>query len=94
MVRRGKPHPDLFLFAAERLGVDPASCLVIEDSASGVKAAVAAGMTTVGLCAGSHIRPGHHLRLREAGATHLADSWDEVATFAELFLDRVTGLRV
>jgi len=94
MVRRGKPHPDLFLFAAEQLGVDPASCLVIEDSASGVKAAIAAGMAAVGLCAGSHIRRGHDLRLREAGATHLADSWDEVATFAELFLDRVSGLRV
>ena len=94
MVSRGKPHPDLFLFAAEKLGVDPESCLVIEDSASGVKAAVAAGMTAVGLCAGSHIRPGHALRLREAGTTHLAHSWDEVATFAELFLDRASGLRV
>jgi HAD superfamily hydrolase (TIGR01509 family) len=94
MVSRGKPHPDLFLFAAEKLGVDPASCLVIEDSASGVKAAVAAGMTAVGLCAGSHIRPGHDFRLREAGATHLAGSWDEIPSFAELFLDRASGLRV
>jgi HAD superfamily hydrolase (TIGR01509 family) len=94
MVSRGKPHPDLFLFAAGKLGVDPASCLVIEDSAGGIKAAVAAGMTAVGLCAGSHIRPGHHLRLREAGASHLAGSWDEVATFAELFLERASGLQV
>jgi HAD superfamily hydrolase (TIGR01509 family) len=94
MVRRGKPHPDLFLFAADKLSVDPASCLVIEDSAGGIRAAVAAGMTAVGLCAASHIRPGHHLRLREAGATHLAGSWDEVATVAELFLARASGLRV
>lgn len=94
MVSRGKPHPDIFLFAAEKLGVDPGSCLVIEDSAGGIKAAVAAGMTVVGLCAGSHVRPGHDLRLREAGATHLASSWDEVAAFAELFLDRASGLRV
>ena len=94
MVKRGKPHPDIFLFAAEKLGVDPASCLVIEDSAGGIKAAVAAGMTAVGLCAGSHIRWGHDLRLREAGATHLAQSWDEVAVVAELFLDRASGLRV
>jgi len=94
MVRRGKPHPDLFLFAAEKLGVDPASCLVIEDSAGGIKAAVAAGMTAVGLCAASHVRQGHDRRLREAGATHLANSWDEVAAIAELFLDRASGLRV
>jgi hypothetical protein len=51
-------------------------------------------MTVVGLCAGSHVRPGHDLRLGEAGATHLAHSWDEVAAFAELFLDRASGLRV
>ncbi len=94
MVRRGKPHPDIFLFAAEKLGVDPRSCLVIEDSAGGVTAAVAAGMTAVGLCAASHVRPGHDLRLREAGATHLASSWDEVAAVAELFLDRAAGLQV
>jgi len=94
MVRRGKPHPDLFLFAAERLGVDPASCLVIEDSAGGIRAAVAAGMTAVGLCAASHIRPDHNLRLGEAGASHLAHSWDEVATFAQQFLDRASGLRI
>ena len=94
MVRRGKPHPDLFLFAAEKLGVDPASCLVIEDSAGGVKAAVAAGMTAVGLCAASHIRSGHDLRLRDAGASHLAASWEQVVMVAELFLDRASGLRV
>ena len=94
LVRRGKPHPDIFLFAARKLAVDPASCLVIEDSTGGIKAAVAAGMTTVGLCAASHIRPRHHLSLRDAGATHLAHSWDEVAAFAKLFLDRASGLRV
>jgi beta-phosphoglucomutase-like phosphatase (HAD superfamily) len=86
MVPRGKPHPDILLLAAEKLEVSPASCLVIEDSAGGVRAAVAAGMTAVGLCAASHIREGHHIRLREAGAVHLADSWDEVETIAARFL--------
>jgi HAD superfamily hydrolase (TIGR01549 family) len=87
MVSRGKPHPDIFLLAADKLGVNPESCLVIEDSASGIRAAVAAGMTAVGLCAASHIRQGHHLRLREAGALHLADSWDEAEAIASRFLD-------
>jgi len=43
-VKRGKPNPDLFLCAAERLGVDPANCIVLEDSDAGVDAAKAAGM--------------------------------------------------
>jgi HAD superfamily hydrolase (TIGR01509 family) len=46
-VERGKPAPDLFLLAAERLGAPPAACLVIEDSANGVRAAHAAGMPCV-----------------------------------------------
>ena len=48
-VRRGKPDPDVYLFAAERLGVAPARCLVIEDAPAGLEAARAAGMTTLGL---------------------------------------------
>jgi HAD superfamily hydrolase (TIGR01509 family) len=77
-VPRGKPHPDLFLHAAKTLGVDPAATLVLEDSVLGVRAGVAAGMTTIGLCAGKHIRPGHADKLREAGAHRV------VASFAEL----------
>lgn len=90
MVPRGKPHPDIFLFAAGKLGVSPTSCLVIEDSTGGIRAAVAAGMTAVGLCAASHIRTGHHLKLREAGAVHLANSWDEVETIASRFFGRAS----
>ena len=43
-VTRGKPHPDLYLFAAEQMGARPENCLVVEDSLPGVKGAVAAGM--------------------------------------------------
>ena len=42
-----KPHPEPYLIAAERLGVDPTRCLALEDSHSGVHAAHAAGMQTV-----------------------------------------------
>src|SRR5258707_5044381 len=85
MVARGKPYPDIFLFAAGKLGVRPDECLVIEDSAGGIRAAVAAGMTVVGLCAASHIREGHDLKLRHAGAVHFAHSWPEVERLACLF---------
>jgi beta-phosphoglucomutase-like phosphatase (HAD superfamily) len=78
MVARGKPHPDIFLYAASKLGVNPNECLVIEDSAGGIRAAVAAGMTAVGLSAASHIREGHDLKLHDAGAVHLAQSWSDV----------------
>ena len=43
-VSRGKPWPDLYLFAADQMGIDPALCLVVEDSLPGVRGAVAAGM--------------------------------------------------
>ncbi|AXE87762.1 HAD family hydrolase [Streptomyces sp. Go-475] len=50
-VGRGKPAPDLFLYAAERMGIAPERCVVIEDSLLGVQAAVAAGMDVYGFTA-------------------------------------------
>src|SRR6202789_1998058 len=70
-VARGKPAPDLFLFAAREIGVPPADCLVIEDSAHGVTAASAAGMRAVGFTGGSHCGPTHARRLLDAGATRV-----------------------
>jgi len=51
-VARGKPAPDLFLHAARTLDVDPARCVVVEDSTYGVRAARAAGMRVLGYCGG------------------------------------------
>jgi sugar-phosphatase len=48
-VRRSKPHPDGYLAAAARLGVEPAECLVFEDAPAGIEAALAAGMNVVGV---------------------------------------------
>jgi len=78
MVPRGKPHPDLFLHAAAQCGVDPADAIVIEDSANGVRAGIAAGMTTIGFLGASHIREGDEARLREAGAHHVARTYADV----------------
>jgi HAD superfamily hydrolase (TIGR01509 family) len=54
MVSRGKPFPDLFLYAAEQMGVPPGACVVIEDSVPGVTAARSAGMPVLGFCGGGH----------------------------------------
>ncbi|MBY8881097.1 HAD-IA family hydrolase [Actinacidiphila acidipaludis] len=51
-VSRGKPAPDLFLHAAQRMGVDPEACVVVEDSQPGVHAARAAGMRALGYAGG------------------------------------------
>lgn len=75
MVARGKPEPDLFLYAAQQMGVAPAACLVIEDSPFGVLAARAAGMQVWGFTGGSH-HGGHEdagRPLLEAGAHRLFD---------------------
>lgn len=74
-IERGKPHPDIYLHAADRLAVRPERSLVIEDSPTGVAAGVAAGMTVVGFLGGSHIRDGHGDRLRDTGAHHLVEDY-------------------
>lgn len=56
-VANGKPAPDLFLLAADRLGADPQDCIVIEDSPAGIMAARAAGMRAIGFLGGSHAGP-------------------------------------
>ena len=48
-VKQGKPHPEIFLRAAEKIGVDPQDCLAFEDTQSGITAAQAAGMQVVGI---------------------------------------------
>jgi HAD superfamily hydrolase (TIGR01509 family) len=73
-VKRGKPAPDLFLFAAEQMKASPERCIVIEDSIPGITGAVAAGMTVLGFHGGSHCRPGHADTLRSAGAAVTFDN--------------------
>ncbi|MEM9630128.1 MAG: HAD family hydrolase [Pseudomonadota bacterium] len=78
-VENGKPAPDLFLFAAEKLGVAPAHTLVIEDSSNGVKAGLAAGMTVWGFVGGGHSHDGHAEQLEAAGAHKVVDTHDNLA---------------
>jgi HAD superfamily hydrolase (TIGR01509 family) len=59
MVARGKPAPDVFLYVAEEMKVPPAECLVVEDSATGIEAANAAGMVVWQFAGGCHYRNGY-----------------------------------
>lgn len=77
-VTRGKPAPDIYLYAAKRIGVPIEECVIIEDSPVGVTGAVASGARVIALAAGQHCGPGHVDRLRAAGAVEIAHSFDEV----------------
>lgn len=78
-VSRGKPAPDVYLYAAGLLGVDILRCLVIEDSVVGVTGAAASGARVMGLCAGSHCGPDHAASLRAAGAHVVATTFPDLA---------------
>lgn len=71
-VPRGKPDPDVFLLAAERLGVPASRCIVVEDAVPGIVAAHRAGMACVALCSEGHT----HSEL--AAADLVIDSLDEI----------------
>jgi beta-phosphoglucomutase len=74
--QRGKPDPQVFLVAAQRLGVEPSQCLVMEDAVAGVEAAKAAGMRCIAVRF-----VGHHPadRLKAAGADVVVESLEEVS---------------
>ena len=84
-VARGKPAPDIFLYAASQCSVEPVACAVIEDSPAGVLAGVAAGMTVYGYCA---FTP--EARLRAAGAHH---TFNEMAKLPALLFGAYTEAR-
>jgi len=79
-VARGKPAPDLYLYAADKLGVTIGDCAIIEDSPVGATGAVASGGHVIGLCAGSHCAPDHADRLRAIGVAAVASNFDDVAS--------------
>ena len=75
-VPRGKPAPDLFLHAAERMNVDPTVCLVIEDSLPGIQAAQNAGMRVLRFTGGSHLRGIDEETLTLDGTVQCFDKWE------------------
>lgn len=82
LVARGKPAPDVFVYAAGWMRTPVADCLVIEDSIPGIRAARAAGMRAFGFTGGRHCGPGHRERLLEAGAEQVMGRFEELQGLA------------
>lgn len=81
MIRHGKPNPEIYLMAAERVGIDPARCVVFEDALAGIEAGVRAGMAVVALTT-THTRD----ELADSGAALIVND------FTELTVDAVRAL--
>jgi beta-phosphoglucomutase-like phosphatase (HAD superfamily) len=77
-VERGKPEPDLYLYAAKQIGVPIEESVILEDSRVGVTGALASGARVIGLAAGSHCLDGHDEMLRKHGVQEIAYSFDDV----------------
>lgn len=77
LVERGKPAPDLFLYAARKLGVEPSRSVVIEDSMNGILAGRAAGMMVWGFVGGGHCSASSGAELRGAGAERIIENWGD-----------------
>ena len=80
---RPKPAPDLMAHAAWILRADPAHCLVIEDSVTGVTAARNAGMKVYGFLGGGHVLPETGSRLMDAGASRVFNAMSELPLLLE-----------
>jgi len=82
-VKRGKPAPDVFLLAAKTCDWAPETCLVIEDSPSGIVAARSAGMRSVGFLGGSHRNLEDDVILRDAGAEYVAGNSADLHSYLQ-----------
>jgi HAD superfamily hydrolase (TIGR01509 family) len=77
-VERGKPAPDLYVYAARQLGVPIEHSVIIEDSRVGATGALASGARVIGLAAGTHCLDDHDAMLRSLGVEEIAYSFDDV----------------
>jgi HAD superfamily hydrolase (TIGR01509 family) len=80
LVKQPKPAPDIYLLAINSLGYSASEIIVVEDSISGAKAALTAGLRVIGFVGASHIQPGHGQRLLDLGVSQIAESMIELQT--------------
>ncbi len=90
-VSKPKPAPDVYLFAAKNMGIEPKNCLAIEDSEAGMIAATTAGIRTIGFLGGSHIQKGRHYteqkaKLLNAGAIDIFDDFSLLDSMLSKYL--------
>ncbi len=78
LVTNPKPAPDVYNLAVKELGLTKAELLVVEDSLTGAKAALAAGLKVIGFAGASHILPGHAEKMLEIGVTKVAANMFEL----------------
>ncbi|MCB0494888.1 MAG: HAD family phosphatase [Cyclobacteriaceae bacterium] len=78
LVGRPKPFPDVYNLATAKLELLPDELIAIEDSSTGVQAAVAAQIPVIGFTGASHILPGHEQKLKDSGAIEIANTMDEL----------------
>ncbi len=90
-VTRGKPHPDIYLHAAARLGIHPSEVVIIEDLPVGARAAVASGARVIGFVGGSHARPALADALLAEGVETVLASYDEIAVHLGVSASRAQG---
>jgi HAD superfamily hydrolase (TIGR01509 family) len=80
-VPRGKPFPDLFLYAANKMDVKPENCVVVEDSLPGVQAGVAAGMQVIGITAVSHDPARLTEDMKKIGVSAVFHTWQDILNY-------------
>ena len=85
---RPKPAPDIYLRAMAALPRRPEQCFIIDDSATGVRAGVAAGATVIGFTGGAHRESDYGADLRAVGAAHAAGHMDDVG---RIIMDRLAA---
>ena len=83
-VERSKPAPDVYLHAAQQLGVAIAECAIIEDSRVGATGALASGARVIGFAGASHCRDGHANMLRNVGVREIAHNFEELRSLLAL----------
>ncbi|TCK93657.1 LOW QUALITY PROTEIN: HAD superfamily hydrolase (TIGR01509 family) [Paraburkholderia sp. BL9I2N2] len=82
-VARPKPYPDVYLFAAKTLGVEPSRCVVVEDSVGRFECRARGGMKTIAFVGASHIPDGYADALRKMGMTRIMQHMDELPALVE-----------